>query len=132
MRHKIIIIDDDELLCEELAKVLEAENFSADCFFDPRAGLKHLMTGGYDLLLLDLKLPGFDGDKMMKLVKESRLKIKIVMISGSITAEKSGGASQHLPGIVAADELSQADAVLSKPFDPDLLLREIKRLLPSS
>ncbi len=129
VRHKIIIIDDDELLCEEVAKVLEAEGYAADYFLDPRAGLKQLMTGGYDLLLLDLKLPGFDGDKVMKLVKESRLKIKIVMISGSVITEKNGTGNHNLPGIVTAADLAQADAVLSKPFDPQLLLDEIARLL---
>jgi len=128
VRHKIIIIDDDELLCEEIAKVLEAEDYTADYFLDPRAGLKQLMTGAYDLLLLDLKLPGFDGDKVLKLIKASRLKIKIILISGSIITEKGEG-HRNLPGIVSADELSGADSVLAKPFDPEVLLRELKRLL---
>ena len=129
VRHKIIILDDDELLCEEIAKILEAEGYAADYFCDPRAGLKQLMSGAYDLLLLDLKLPGFDGDKILKLIRESRLAIKTIMISGSIITEQGRGAFRNLPGIISASELDQADAVLAKPFDPEVLLREIGRLI---
>ncbi len=130
VRHKIIIIDDDELLCEEIAKILEEEGYTTDFFFDPRSGLKRLMSGEYDLLLLDLKLPGFDGDKVLKLIKESRLKIKTIMISGSIITDKGAGKNPNLPGIISSEELKLADAVLAKPFDPAVLLAEIRRLTP--
>ena len=129
MRHKIIIIDDDELLCEEIANILKDEGYSVDYFLDPRIGLKQLMTGAYGLLLLDLKLPGFDGDSVLRLIKRSELKIKTIMISGSIIAANGDGPVRNLPGIITAAELAQADAVLAKPFDPELLLKEIGRLL---
>lgn len=129
MRHKIIIIDDDELLCEEIANILKAEGYAADYFLDPREGLAQLMKGAYDLLLLDLKLPGFDGDKVLKLIKKSRLEIKIILISGSVITEKNESGNPNLPGIVTADELTLADMVLAKPFDPEVLLKELKRLL---
>ena len=57
----ILIIEDEEQLCRSMAEGLRMDGYETDTCFDGEEGLELCMTENYDLILLDLNLPGIDG-----------------------------------------------------------------------
>jgi len=58
---KILLVEDDILLCTALAELLRANHYSIDLAKDGQIGLNLAITGGYDLILLDWLIPQLDG-----------------------------------------------------------------------
>ena len=82
MPAKILIIDDDKELCDGLIEVLSGEGYLVNAEYDGLKGKEAVEKGGYDLLLLDLKLPGLNGLDILKKIKEKNIRIKIIIVSG--------------------------------------------------
>jgi DNA-binding response OmpR family regulator len=61
MKKKILVIDDEATIGNSCKRVLEKEDFEVQYQQDGNNGLKDAMTGEYDLILLDLLLPGIEG-----------------------------------------------------------------------
>ncbi len=127
---KLLIIDDDEELCSELEEVLEAEGFSVDIALDGLHGLRCLQEKKYQIIILDLRLPGLSGYGVLKNIRKTLKTIKVLVLSGRPLGEpllKEDGVSQD-------DEekiLNMADLVINKPFMIESLLHNIKALTPS-
>ncbi len=66
MAKKILIIDDDKELCEEMAEILKGEGYDVSTAFDGLAGKKLIEENHYNLLLLDVKLPDINGLDILK------------------------------------------------------------------
>ncbi|OGC04724.1 hypothetical protein A2276_01965 [candidate division WOR-1 bacterium RIFOXYA12_FULL_43_27] len=111
-KGKIILIDDDEVFCEELTKIIRSEGYQISAFSDSLRGLDSLSNNVYDLLLLDLKTPHLSGSDVLSIIRQKGIKIKIIVITGNPDKEKIG-----IP-----------DLVLVKPFDPKHLIAKIKEL----
>lgn len=117
MPKKILIVDDDEELCEELSEILKGEGYETQCVFDGLEGRKQIEKYDYDLLILDFKMPGLNGIEILKNIKKKGPKCKLFFVSGKPFIEKSIE-SENLSGFV--------DCVLQKPFDIETLLSKIK------
>ena len=128
MNKKIILIDDDELLCRELSQLLKEEGFEAEAYSNSELGLNKLLKNNYGLLLLDLKMPKIGGREILKAAKERGLKTKIIIITGNPIFSSFLG-KQALNDSTDSDELAFADFIFNKPFDPELLLAKINELL---
>lgn len=114
---KILMIEDDLELAEILTEYLEQFDFSVKTIDDPYLGLSTLNTSKFDLVILDLTLPGLDG---LEVCKEIRKYHNIPVIISS--------ARHDLTDKVNAFELG-ADDYLPKPYNPQELLARIKSLL---
>ena len=80
---KILIIDDDEELCELVSEFLEGEGFEAHCVNDGEAGLERARSGDYDMAILDVMLPKMNGIEVLKnLRKDSSLPILMLTARG--------------------------------------------------
>ena len=77
---KILIIEDDREIAEIERDYLELDGFAADIASDGVSGLEKSLTGSYDLILLDLMLPGMDGFSVCKRLRE-KLDIPILMVT---------------------------------------------------
>ena len=123
----LLLIDDDEELCAELAILLATEGYVVDVAYDGMQGLCHLQEKQYQIIILDLKLPGLNGYGVLKRVRESIKPFKILVLSGRPMGElllKENGVSQE-----EEDEiLDMADIVINKPFMIDIFLQKIKTL----
>jgi two-component system, OmpR family, response regulator CpxR len=114
---RLLIIDDDVELCGLLKEFLQREGFAVECAHEGLSGLEHAKQGGYDLIILDVMLPGLDGFEVLKRLRtESRVPVVMLTARG-----------QDVDRIVGL-ELG-ADDYLPKPFNPRELSARVKAVL---
>ena len=117
MSKNILMIDDDTELCEEMKDILSDEGYSVHTASDGSQGEELLEKNSYDILLLDIKIPGFNGIDMLRNLSKKKPAIKIFIISGRPFTER----------ILSEENLmSLVSGVMIKPFDVRLLLEKIK------
>ncbi len=68
---KILIVEDEKYLRELYVEMLEEEGYSVDSKANGKDGYVAIKKGGYDLVLLDVMLPGIDGLEILKRIKDS-------------------------------------------------------------
>ncbi len=114
---KVLMIEDDEELAEILSEYLQRFNIETINVPDPFLGLSELETHDFDLVILDLTLPGMDGLEVCELIrKHSDVPIVISSARSDLTDKIVGlekGADDYLP----------------KPYDPRELVARIKSIL---
>lgn len=117
MNPNIIMIEDDEELAQILTDFLKRYNVTVQNFDDPYLGISALSINHYDLLILDLSLPGMDG---LEICKEVRSKKDIPIIISSARSD----VEDKIIGL----ELG-ADDYLPKPYEPKELYARIMSVL---
>lgn len=114
---RILLVDDDAELCSLLVEFLRREGFAVECEHSGTGGLQRALAGGYDLLILDVMLPGMDGFAILReLRKHSRVPVLMLTARG-----------EDVDRIVGL-ELG-ADDYLPKPFNPRELAARIRAIL---
>jgi response regulator RpfG family c-di-GMP phosphodiesterase len=117
-RRRVLVIDDDRLLCELVRTTFELEGFEVDSAYDVIEAERVLTQTKPDAILLDIGLPGIDGIFYLERLRETpqTSKIPIVAISGS---EEAGRTARSVG----------AEAFLRKPFSPLELIALVTPLL---
>lgn len=114
---KILVVEDEQRLARNLRAGLEAESHVVDLSFNGTEGYDLASSGDYDLIILDLMLPGQDGISICKKLRQEEVNSLILMLTAkSSTDDKVTGLN------------SGADDYLAKPFDFEELLARIKSL----
>ena len=127
MKKNVLIVDDDEEMCEELSEVLSDEGYHVDFIHDGRKGRDRIVEGNYDIVLLDIKLPGLTGYDILKSTRtDNPIKSKIFVLTGR-PLSKEPGRTQNPVEIDEENTLKLADGVINKPFDIASVLNTIKR-----
>ncbi len=85
--HSILIVDDEAAICQSLTGVLEDEGYRATAVESGEACLELLRKRPFDLVLLDIWLPGMDGLEALGKIKEMESAPEVIMISGHGTIE---------------------------------------------
>ena len=127
MKKKILMIDDDEELCEETAEILTDEGYRVTTAFDGLGGKRLVEKYDYDILILDVKMPGLSGLDILESVKEQNKELKVIILTGrplGTNLEEDRGCRDK-----EETTLKLADGIISKPFDIGILLSKIKELL---
>lgn len=114
---KLLIIDDDAELCALLQEFLYREGFTVDCAHEGSSALQQALEGGYDLIVLDVMLPGLDGFEILKRLRVSS-RVPVIMLTAR------GEDVDRIVGL----ELG-ADDYLPKPFNPRELVARVKAIL---
>ncbi|MGC1217005.1 MAG: response regulator [Phormidesmis sp.] len=116
----IMVIDDNPANCDLLARRLQKQGHSVATATNAQQALRLLQAIPYDLILLDVIMPGMNGLELLKQLKENRMwrYIPVIMIS----------ALDELDGAVKCIELGAED-YLQKPFSPTLLRARISASL---
>ncbi len=118
----ILVIEDEERIASFLAKGLKAEGFTVTVVGDGITGLDYAVTGDFDLVILDIGLPGMNGFEVLERLGAMRPDAKVIVLSARDSAED----------IVAGLEGGAIDYV-AKPFSfAELLARVRLRLAQSS
>jgi len=115
--NKILIIDDDKELCALIKRSVLQESIEADCCYSGKSGLLQMQEKEYQLVILDVMMPGFDGFETLEQIrKQSSLPI-LMFTSKNDSASKVRGLR------------AGADDYLTKPFDMDELIARILSLI---
>ena len=115
---KILIIEDEKLLADSLRTMLENKGFQVEAVYDGETGADYAELGIYDLLILDVMMPGMNGYQVARKVRSQRLGTPILMLTARSSLE------DRIEGLNAG-----ADYYLTKPFDMRELLACINALL---
>ena len=80
-KTKLLLVEDDALASELISDFLEDCGFVVATVFTATDGVAHVKNSGYDLLILDINLPDFDGYEVLKNIK-NRVSIPVIITSG--------------------------------------------------
>jgi len=119
--HRILVIDDEAVVCFSCARILSSEGYQVDCKQRSEEGLKEALTGEYDIILLDLVMPDITGLEILEQLKTAGVPSEVVIITGYSTIQTA----------VEAMKLGATDYV-SKPFTPDELRLIVRKVLERS
>ncbi len=115
---KILVIEDEKLLACSLKTLLTAKGFEVEVALDGQTGAEYAELGVYDLLILDVMMPGMNGFEVTRKVRKQRIGTPILMLTARSDVE------DRIQGLNAG-----ADYYLTKPFDSRELLACINTLL---
>ena len=115
---KILIIEDEKLLADSLRDMLKRKGFEVEVVYDGISGTEYAELGVYDLLILDVMMPGMNGYQVARQVRNRRCSTPILMLTARSSLE------DRIEGLNAG-----ADYYLTKPFDSRELLACINALL---
>ncbi len=118
--QKILIVDDDENICELLRLYLEKDGFSTTVVNDGESAISAVQKSNFDLILLDIMLPRLDGWQVCREIRKSS-NVPIIMLTAK------GETFDKILGL----ELG-ADDYVSKPFDTKEVIARIKAVLRRS
>lgn len=112
---RILIIEDDEVLANAMAEVLENEKFEVNIETEGEKGQDEALTNIYDLMILDVMLPGKNGFDILKTLKKEKIKAPIIIVTAKYEIE------DKLNGLE-----NGADDYITKPFHIKELLARVK------
>ena len=118
---KLLMIDDDPDFVEGIMSILKSAGYEVEARYNPKEGFKELETGKYDLLLLDLVLPGADGLEILREVRGARPTLPVVILTAR------GEEADRVRGLRMG-----ADDYVVKPFSVTELLARIDAVLRRS
>ena len=114
---RILVVEDEKALCDAIARSLRHLAYSVDCRHDGRSAMDLLAIETFDLVVLDLNLPGADGITVLETLRETDQDTKVLILSArSDIADKVGGLD------------AGANDYLTKPFHLEELAARIRSL----
>lgn len=114
--YRILIVEDDEAICNLIRMGLAGEGYQCTCAYDGKQGADLLEETGFDLLLLDIMLPGIDGYELLEYSRP--LGIPVIFLTAKGTVE------DRIRGLRLG-----ADDYMVKPFQVGELLARVEAVL---
>jgi CheY-like chemotaxis protein len=124
----ILVIDDDRAVLDTIRILLERSAHGVETVDNSHAGLRLLEIQKFDLLIVDIFMPGMDGFETMRVVHQSLPEMPIIVISG----QQFRSASERAPDFLYMATKLGAVSSLQKPFRPHDLLAAVAKSLSDS
>ena len=115
---KILLLEDEKMLSDSLKTLLTSKGFQVEAIYDGETGAEYALLGIYDLLILDVMMPGLNGYEVARKLRKERCAVPILMLTAK------SDLMDRIEGLNAG-----ADYYLTKPFDTRELLACINALL---
>ena len=115
MSAKVLLIDDEKDFLDIMSERMEARGMDVSTATSAEDALEMVRTGSYDAVIMDLMMPEMDGFKALKLLKESRPDVSVILLTANVPEETC----------IEAFKLGAMD-VIEKPADLNLLTRKIR------
>lgn len=113
----VLIIEDEKNLAQALCRIMEEEKWQATAVYNGQDGLQHATQYPYDIIVMDIMLPGLNGFDIVKELRNQKMDISVLMLS----------ALDEIPDKVKGLNVG-ADDYMTKPFSPAELLARIRVL----
>jgi DNA-binding NtrC family response regulator len=117
-RWDLLVVDDEPVVRDALARVLHAEGWRTACVGSGAEALAHEALAECRLVICDLMLPGLPGLELMRVIRARRPEVPILAITGYPTDE-----------VAARSASAGATMFLAKPFDHDEVLEKVRHVL---
>ena len=118
--HKILVVDDEQDIVFTLKTILNEAGFSVDAFTNPSVAFEMFRPEKYELLILDIRMPGINGFELYRRIKESNPHMKIVFITAfEINKEEF---TKVIPSVDVLD-------FISKPVSMSTLINKLNSIL---
>ena len=114
---RILVVEDEETLCENIAKGLKIDGYEVDTCFDGESALDMILSESYDLIILDLNLPKMDGMEILENLRKDDPETAILILSAR------GQLEDKIAGLDAG-----ANDYLCKPFHFEELEARVRSL----
>ena len=118
---RLLIVEDETRLADTLRQLLHRQGYTADVCYDGVSGLDNAMSGIYDLMVLDVMLPGLNGFQVAQKLRAAGVATPVLMLTAK------SDLSDRIHGLDCG-----ADYYLTKPFEPEELLACVRTLLRRS
>ena len=115
---RALVIDDDRKLLQIYEELLTGREFAITTCAESSQALSHLKTQAYDVVLLDIRMPGLEGTDLLPLIKRLRPELPVIIVSAYCDEPNRG--YYHALG---------AFEIVGKPFSHELLLDTIDRAI---
>lgn len=119
MMKKILIVDDDKELCNEMTDILQDAGYEIQAVYSGLEGRDLIEQNSYDIIILDYRITGMTGLDILRFMKEKNIRTPVLVSSGKPFIEKLLEI-ENIHDLIAG--------VLPKPFDAAVLLNKIKEL----
>jgi DNA-binding response OmpR family regulator len=113
----VLLVDDDVELCSSLKRLLSMDGFSVKAVHDADSGVRKALEGEYELVILDVMLPGGDGRKVLRRIRLTS-QVPVIMLTAR------GDEADRIAGLERG-----ADDYLPKPFNPRELVARMRAVL---
>jgi DNA-binding NtrC family response regulator len=117
-KSKILVVDDDQIVLDSCRRILAAEDFQVSLAHSVDEALEVLKRGDFGLVLIDVKMPEYDGIDLLRKIREQWPGLPSILMSGYPTRETIADGFQ-----------GGAAKFIAKPFTPDELLAMIRRVI---
>lgn len=115
---KILLVEDEHKIANALKQGFKQERFNVEVCYDGDSGLAAALNDEYDIIILDLMLPGVDGLEMCRIIRSKGIHTPVLMLTAK------GQVKDKVSGLN-----SGADDYLVKPFSFEELLARVRALL---
>jgi heavy metal response regulator len=115
---RILVVEDEAKVASFIRRALEEESYAVDLCTDGLAGLDLARDNAYDLIILDVMLPGLSGLQILDTLRKDKLKTPVLIVTAKTQVD------QRVKGLDAG-----ADDYLTKPFAIEELLARVRALL---
>jgi len=112
----VLIVDDEAALRKSTIRLLRAAGIHADETGTGEEALQRLSACGYDVILLDIKMPGISGIEVLKRLRENNCPSEVIVLSGHASLDTAVELMDH-----------GAYDYMLKPYEPDELIAKILR-----
>lgn len=119
--RKILLVEDEQKIADTLKLGLTENGYEVDVAYDGNIGLKLFESHQYNIIVLDINIPGINGYKLCKIIRSKNLQVPVIMLTAM------GALSDKIEGYDAG-----ADDYIIKPFEFKELLMKIRVLLKRS
>jgi DNA-binding NtrC family response regulator len=116
MTEKVLLIDDEKEFVDTLAERMRNRGMDVETVTSPKKALQLVEEGSFDAVVLDLQMPEMDGLEALRILKEKRPEIQVILLTGHATVEKG----------IEAMKLGAMDLV-EKPADLSVLTEKIQK-----
>ncbi len=119
--YRILIADDEKLVRDVIARFLTLKRYDVDTAENGAETVHKVLTDNFDLLIMDLRMPGLRNQEILEQIKNSKKEIPIIILTGTIDAEESE---------VLKKWGYSSNEIICKPADLFDILKKIREKLP--